>query len=248
MMHCKTSFSIISICNLGKVFNLISLFIVCILVFFSAFTHAASSAQIEIIQKAAEGHVLDNIDAPIGGETVATASRLDSRIYATDCPTPLVTSASNMRHTSSNITVLVECQPDNWRLYVPVRISISLPLVAATTTLSRGSVISAQDITVTMVEQTRFRRQGFTDPAQVIGSKLKKNVKIGDIIERNDVCVVCRNEKVVIKAVKGELTISTKGTALNDGASGDQVRVKNDKSQRIIEGIVTDVGEITVNF
>ncbi|MEF1230910.1 flagella basal body P-ring formation protein FlgA, partial [Vibrio fortis] len=29
---------------------------------------------------------------------------------------------------------------------------------------------------------------------------------------------------------------------------GDQVRVKNDKSQRIIEGIVTDMSEVTVHF
>ncbi len=82
----------------------------------------------------------------------------------------------------------------------------------------------------------------------MVGAKLKKNMKMGDVIERNDVCVVCRNEKVVIRAVKGEMTISTKGTALTDGANGDQVRVKNDKSQRIIEGIVTGVAEITVNF
>ncbi|WP_237483838.1 flagellar basal body P-ring formation chaperone FlgA [Vibrio hippocampi] len=229
-------------------FHLIPLFIVCYLIFFSAFTHAATIEQIENIQKAAEGHVLDTIDAPRGGEIVATASRLDTRVFATDCPTILQTSSSNTRHTSSNITVLVECPQDNWRIYVPVKLSISAPLVATTTSLSRGSIVGPQDVTLTMVEQRRFRRQGFTDLDQVIGSKLKKNLQIGDIIERNDVCVVCRNEKVVIKAVKGELAISTKGTALNDGASGDQVRVKNDKSQRIIEGIVTGVGEITVNF
>jgi flagella basal body P-ring formation protein FlgA len=35
---------------------------------------------------------------------------------------------------------------------------------------------------------------------------------------------------------------------LQDGSSGDQVRVKNDKSQRIIEGIVTGIAEITITF
>jgi flagella basal body P-ring formation protein FlgA len=99
-----------------------------------------------------------------------------------------------------------------------------------------------------MIEQHRFRRQAFTTFDQVVGSKLKRNVNVGDVIERNDVCVVCRNEKVIIKAVKSGMTISTKGTALSDGSNGEQVRVKNDKSQRIIEGIVTGVAEITVHF
>ena len=44
------------------------------------------------------------------------------------------------------------------------------------------------------------------------------------------------------------MTITTKGTALTDGSMGDQVRVKNDKSQRIIEGIVTNMSEVTVYF
>ncbi|NMV05976.1 flagellar basal body P-ring formation chaperone FlgA, partial [Vibrio parahaemolyticus] len=93
-----------------------------------------------------------------------------------------------------------------------------------------------------------FRKDGFSSYDQVVGAKLKRNVRLGDVVERNDVCVVCRNEKVIIKAVNSGMTITTQGTALQDGSAGDQVRVKNDKSQRIIEGIVTDIAEITVNF
>ncbi|GBL02103.1 flagella basal body P-ring formation protein FlgA [Vibrio harveyi] len=99
-----------------------------------------------------------------------------------------------------------------------------------------------------MIELQRFRKDGFTNFEQVVGAKLKRNVRLGDVVERNDVCVVCRNEKVTIRAVKGGMTITTQGTALQDGSSGDQVRVKNDKSQRIIEGIVTGIAEITITF
>ncbi|EHD2249107.1 flagellar basal body P-ring formation protein FlgA, partial [Vibrio vulnificus] len=52
----------------------------------------------------------------------------------------------------------------------------------------------------------------------------------------------------VIKATKDGMTITTQGTSLQDGATGEQVRVKNDKSQRIIEGIVTGIAEVTVSF
>ncbi len=223
-------------------------FIVWLALFFSVLTHAATPEQIESIQKAAEAHVLNTIDQPTGGEIVAKAGNIDSRMHATDCPSELETSASTTRNTSSNITVLVQCKADDWRLYVPVRVSISLPLVTATRPLARGNLVTQGDVTMKMIEQHRFRRQAFTTFDQVVGSKLKRNVNVGDVIERNDVCVVCRNEKVIIKAVMSGMTITTKGTALSDGSNGEQVRVKNDKSQRIIEGIVTGVAEITVHF
>eukprot|EP01090_Pellita_catalonica_P006995 TRINITY_DN17468_c0_g1_i1.p1 TRINITY_DN17468_c0_g1~~TRINITY_DN17468_c0_g1_i1.p1 ORF type:complete len:122 (-),score=15.93 TRINITY_DN17468_c0_g1_i1:58-423(-) len=121
-------------------------------------------------------------------------------------------------------------------------------MIVATRTLGRGEIVSASDVTTSMIELQRFRKDGFSNYDQVVGAKLKRNVRLGDVVERNDVCVVCRNEKVTIKAVNSGMTITTQGTALQDGAAGDQVRVKNDKSQRIIEGIVTGIAEITVNF
>ena len=123
-----------------------------------------------------------------------------------------------------------------------------MPLVTATRSLSRGEIVHDSDVAFTMIELKAYRRQGFTSFSHIVGAKLKKNIRAGEVFERNDVCVVCRNEKVIIKAVKGELTITTKGTALSDGSTGDQVRVKNDKSNRIIDGVVTGIAEITVYF
>ncbi len=219
-----------------------------LLCMFSFFVHSASESQIEQIKAAAEQHILATVDQPAGGELSVSAANIDSRIRATDCPEPLDTSSSTTSSTRSNINVLVECPADHWKVYVPVRISASVPMIVATRQLGRGEIISAGDVTTSMIELQRFRKDGFTDYQQVVGAKLKRNVRLGDVVERNDVCVVCRNERVTIKAVKAGMTITTQGTALQDGSAGDQVRVKNDKSQRIIEGIVTGIAEITVNF
>ncbi|MGP8306530.1 flagellar basal body P-ring formation chaperone FlgA [Vibrio sp. YIC-376] len=219
-----------------------------LLCMFSFFVHSATESQIEQIKTAAEQHILATVEQPAGGELTVNAANIDARIKATDCPAPLDTSASTTSSTRSNINVLVECPADDWQVYVPVRISVSVPMVVSTRQLSRGEIISASDITTSMIELQRFRKDGFTGYDQVVGAKLKRSVRLGDVVERNDVCVVCRNEKVTIKAVKAGMTITTQGTALQDGSSGDQVRVKNDKSQRIIDGIVTDIAEITINF
>ncbi len=215
---------------------------------FSFFVHSASDTQIEQIRTAAEQHILATVEQPVGGELSVSAANIDSRIKATDCSEPLDTSASTTSSTRSNINVLVECPADDWKVYVPVRISVSVPMIVSTRQLSRGEIISGSDVTTSMIELQRFRKEGFTNDSQVIGAKLKRSVRLGDVVERNDICVVCRNEKVTIKAVKAGMTLTTQGTALQDGSAGDQVRVKNDKSQRIIEGIVTGIAEITVNF
>ncbi len=216
--------------------------------FFSIFSYAATTEQIELIQKAAEDHVIQITQVPADGALVVVAANIDSRIKATTCPTLLSTSSTSKGRSTSNITVLVECKEDNWRVYVPVRTKLSLPLVTANRSLVRGEIIDKFDLTISMIELNSYRRQGFDAIKNVAGAKMKKNVRIGEVIERNDICVVCRNEKVIIKAFKGELTITTKGTALSDGSTGDQIRVKNDKSKRIIEGVVTGISEITVYF
>jgi flagella basal body P-ring formation protein FlgA len=99
-----------------------------------------------------------------------------------------------------------------------------------------------------MVDLQRYRRQGFSTIDAVLGAKAKKNLRLGEIIEDRDICVVCRNETVTIKAIKFGMIITTKGVALKDGSHGEQIKVKNIKSNRIISGQVTGVSEVTVIF
>ncbi|MDN3614383.1 MAG: flagellar basal body P-ring formation chaperone FlgA [Vibrio gallaecicus] len=248
MMYYNLNLHLFSITKCRAFYKTFAKSIGILAILFSFFAKAATYEQIEMIQTAAETHISNTVEQPMGGELVIKAANIDSRVKATDCPIPLETSASTTSNKRSSITVLVQCVPDEWRIYVPVRMSMSVPLVTATRSLSRGELLGQYDVTITMIELNKFRRQGFTQAKQVVGAKVKKNLRPGDVVERGDICVVCRNEKVVIQAIKGGMVITTKGTALTDGSSGDQVRVKNDKSQRIIEGVVTDISEVTVYF
>lgn len=247
-MHPKICLHLLSITKCRAFYRKFYTSIGFLLFFFNLSVHSATLEQIEAIQQAAQQHILDTVEWPIGGELNAQAANIDERIYATNCPSPLITSSSSNNGTASNITVLVECTEDNWKVYVPVRLMISLPLVTAAVPMSRGQIITQQDVTMTMVDLHRFRRQGFSDTNRIVGAKVKRNVRLGDVIEQNDICVVCRNENVVIQAIKQGMSITTKGTALSDGILGEQIKVKNDKSNRIIDAQVTGIAEVTVQF
>jgi len=218
------------------------------LFFFSFSATSATESQISLIQQAAEEYVTANIESPTGGSLKVQAASIDSRIFATDCPTGVKTSSTSTNPNASNITVLVECNDDNWRVYVPVRMTRTGPQVTLIGPLSRGQIISSRDVTISMVDLQRYRRQGFSTIDAVVGAKTKKNLRSGEVIEENDICVVCRNETVTIKAVKAGMVITTKGVALTDGSHGEQIRVKNSKSNRIIKGRVTGISEVTVVF
>ncbi len=246
-MHPKTCLHLHSIAKCRAFFS-INYSIGILLAFFSFSLSAATIDQIKMIQTAAEKHILATIDVPNSGELVVNASNIDDRLFATDCPNALTTSSSSNNGSASNITVLVECEPDNWRVYVPVRLTITIPMVTAANNISRGQILTEKDITISMVDLLRSRRQGFSSPDRVIGAKTKKNVKLGDVIGQNDICVVCRSESVIIQAKASGMNITTKGTALSDGSFGDQIKVKNDKSNRIIDAQVSGIGEVTVQF
>lgn len=217
-------------------------------IFFSFSVNSATEAQIFAIQNAAQEYILANVEWPTGGTLEADAASIDSRIFATDCPEPLLASSSSTNPIASNITVQIECEADNWRVYVPVRLTRTGPQVTLLSPISRGQIIAPHDITISMVDLQRFRRQGFSSLEAVIGAKAKKNMNAGDVVENRDICVVCRNETVTIRAVQSGMTITTKGVALTDGSHGEQIRVKNSKSNRIIEGRVTGISEVTVIF
>ncbi|MGR6839089.1 flagellar basal body P-ring formation chaperone FlgA [Aliivibrio wodanis] len=239
---------IIRLCDykitLYQVISIIGIFIG----FFSSNLYAATDGQLKIIKQTAESFIQAQIEVPNNGTLHIEATRIDSRIHATDCPSPLIASLTGRLNSSGNTSVLIECKPDNWKVYVPVKTDLLMPLVTAISSLSRGHTISRHDLTLTLINSRTYRRGGYLSIDELIGSRIKRSVRAGEVIEKNDICMVCRNDSVIIKAIKGNLSIVTKGTALGDGALGDKVNVKNNKSKRIVNGRVISVGEVQVHF
>ncbi len=247
-MNSKTRILFHSLSKCRVFYRIFSITIGFLLFFFSWAVFSATPEQIAQIQKAAEQHVIEVVDQPAGAQLNVNAANIDPRVFATHCPEPLQTSSSSHSGSASNITVLVECPSDNWRIYVPVRLTLSVPAATAVSSLGRGHIITEQDVTISMVDRLSFRRQGFSSLDLLIGAKTKRNIQLGQAITPNDICVVCRNDIVLIRVESGAMNITTRGTALADGNLGEQIRVKNNQSNRIIDARVSGIGEVSVLF
>ncbi|WP_181314118.1 flagellar basal body P-ring formation chaperone FlgA [Photobacterium phosphoreum] len=228
--------------------HLVCMIIGTLLLSFSLNSYAMPQSQPSLIQKTAADHIKQALIKPDFGSIKVTAAKLDSRLRFPPCSTPLLASTPGKQTLSGNVTVLVRCESQNWQLYVPVSVQQTLPQVIATTHLGRGALLSIANLKIAMVESRFQRGVSFNDPQQIIGSKVKRAVKAGDVIQANDICLVCRNDSVLIRAGQSGLAIVTTGKALSDGAIGDEIRVQNSKSKRIIDGVITAVGEVSVKY
>lgn len=182
--------------------------------------------------------------------TKVTVGRLDPRLRLAACPAALELSHQDAERRGGNLTVHTRCPgPTPWALYVPAEVSVYRQIAVASRSLARGHRLTAGDVTLA-VRDTGQLRQGFvTHTDAAIGMALQRPLQAGDPVRLSQLeapTVVRRGDQVRLKASTGTITVDTKGTALSDGRVGDQVRVRNDRSERVVRGRVIGPGTVEV--
>ena len=124
---------------------------------------------------------------------------------------------------------------------------ISVPVL--TRTLQRGDLISVADLDWQTVRPDVLSKVSLTDEQQLIGAEARRRLSPGRILTSRDVgapLLVLRGKPVrVIYADRG-LKLTALGTARDDGALGESIRVINPDSRLEIQGVATGHQEVTV--
>lgn len=117
--------------------------------------------------------------------------------------------------------------------------------------ISADDSITERDLHFIEVRKDKVSPNVQTDVNKIIGKSSKRLLRADAPIAiqyLQEPLLVKRNGLVsVIYAVKN-LTLVTKGVALSDGSAGEVVRIKNLKSQRIVDSVVTGSDEVSVSF
>lgn len=207
---------------------------------------------LEEIQSAAREFVLRQMaanGAQQGEQEVGTAS-LDPRLQLSRCAAPLEAFAANgMRYTTGAGSVGVRCTgPKPWSVYVPVQVTHYAEVVVAARSLARGTQLGADDVRLVR-QEIRGVTDYFADARQVIGKQVKRPLGSGAVLTAQAVeppRLVRRTELVTIMVTSGGMEVRMAGEALSDAAQGEPVKVRNLISKRIVEGVVTSPGVVTV--
>ncbi len=176
------------------------------------------------------------------GNTTVQASDLDSRHRLPHCSVPLQAFMRSGADIQPRTIVGVRCDGDRrWKVYVQVNIVVTANVLVARQTLVKGHVLSAADLALKQRDVSRLRNGYLSDPEQVVGQRLKSQLIAGKTLKPSMIAAditIRRGQSVTLTVGAGNFKITMTGTALMDGIVDQRIRVQNNNSGRIIEGIV----------
>lgn len=140
--------------------------------------------------------------------------------------------------------------PDTWSFYVTARVDILSMIATAKRPILKGVSIRARDLHFTKQNISTLNQSYFTKPEQLLTLIARRNIATGTILTSNLLVIpelIKRNDTVIIEATTGTLSVRTQGTALESGRYGEQIRVINNKSQKVIRAYIKSRGVVSVS-
>jgi len=202
----------------------------------------------EVVRLFLEGRLLKE---SMAGEV--EVGHLDPRLKLTPCaPGALEPFLPHGGRPYGRVTVGLRCTaPKPWSLYVPASVRVMERVVVTTRPITRGEPLTAEDLALEPRDLGELQRGFLRTPAQVVGKIARRPLREGEVVLPNAIAaprLVRRGQKVTIVARGQAVEVRMNGTALADGAEGDQIPVRNMRSRRVVEGRVTAQGIVRVEL
>jgi flagellar basal body P-ring formation protein FlgA len=175
---------------------------------------------------------------------------LDSRLRLSLCENDIEQTINSPRPYGNNLSVKVHCPSSKpWTVYVPARVDTLAKVAVALKNLERGDVISPGDVELSLMNTAQVGYGYITQSDQIVGMELKRGLPLGSpirLVHLKAPEVVSKGEKVTLEAGIGGLTVVTNARAMTAGKMGEQIQVRNIKSNRIVEARVVAPGRVRV--
>jgi flagella basal body P-ring formation protein FlgA len=129
-----------------------------------------------------------------------------------------------------------------------VRLVWSQPALVLTRSVKKGETLKESDFTL---RQIRVNRAGMyaSKGSQALGRSLKKNLSQGEAIVLNllvEIPIIERGKRVTILVQSAGITVRAKGEALENGALGQTIKVRNLASKAVLTAVVVTMDTVEV--
>ena len=163
--------------------------------------------------------------------------------------------------------VRVRCLKPNWQLFVKVGFSGPAPaqasapataprpvsqaadfrqVVVAASNLSAGQTLQREMLKLERLDAEKVSKTHYLEIQGLEGQELVRAVRAGEAIRLSDLrpAMLVRRGELVLMTVGTPKTfeISVKAEAMQDGKMGEQIKLRNTESGRMLSGIVTGKG------
>jgi len=135
------------------------------------------------------------------------------------------------------------------RITVFARIKSFATVVVTTAELSRGDAIGQDDVALRKMNVSGYKDY-FVSLSELTGKQAKRKIKAGIVLTGKNVepvPVIKRGDRIVMKAFIGNVLITAKGTARENGGLNESIRVYNDTTRKTIICTVIDSRTVLVS-
>jgi len=150
------------------------------------------------------------------------------------------------------VSIGVRCSlPKPWAIYLPAQVQATKDVVVVRAGVERGSILSLTNLAVEPRDLSKIRSNFLTRVSDAQGFESVRRLSSGSVLYSNLIkqpLVVKRGERVNIQAGHGAITISAIGEALQDGAFGQQIKIRNLQSKKVVHAWVRSKGLVSTRF
>lgn len=177
-------------------------------------------------------------------------NQLDPRLRLPLCDQDLTTSLESPAQPIGRVTVRVRCEGSSpWTVFVPGQVRLYRHVLIVSRPLKRETVLTAADLSL-LERDVGLLNQGYlTSLDQALGKKLTRTLLPDQVlapVHLQQAEAIRKGDQVVISARSAAVNVRMPGEALSDGAPGEQIRVRNQRSQRVIKARVIGPGQVEV--
>jgi flagella basal body P-ring formation protein FlgA len=118
-----------------------------------------------------------------------------------------------------------------------------------TSDIERGEAIQAKDLIIVKRPVAQVASDVVRPLADLIGMVPRRTLKAGEFVRSADLAKPVLVEKSALVTVTYQargLTLTMRGRAQASGSQGDVIKVQNLQSKKMVEGVVTGPGQITI--
>ncbi len=181
-----------------------------------------------------------------------TLNNLDPRLKLEHCNEPLEVFLPNQSLKAGRNSIGVRCQTGKaWSLFITAQIKIFQDVVVVTQPVKRGDILTEGLLSLKKMDLGLQRAGYLTELSAVLGKQVLHPLAANTPLNNRDFAqavVIKRGDNVLITSGNPNVRIEMQGVAMMDAAAGQNIRVKNLSSGRVIMANAIKSGVVMVDY
>jgi len=185
-------------------------------------------------------------------KSTVSVNQIDPRLKLPACDKALTYQLHDKSLRASNVTIKAQCQGQvQWSFYLTAKVSLEGKVLVASRDLARHETLKASDLQLEFRTINTAAYGSLTAMDSALGKQTKKPIRANELIKSSSLTaprVIRKGDLVTVTALTGGISVATAGTAMANGKVGEQIRVQNNRTDRVIKARITAAGQVQISL